>query len=131
MSTILSLKEIRELTFNPLPRKPRKVSKMVSTGKTVVFVEGKTIYTNRVDANVSYPPGSEPWWFDEVWSCLKKLRVLSAEVIEEHKNNLLKENKIRVKKAAAVSILRDLEHLDLDTKLSLSLKKELLKIVKP
>lgn len=107
MSTILSLKEIRELTFEPLPRKPRKVSKMVSTGKTVVFVEGKTVYTNRMEKNLCWPPGSEPWWFDEVWSCLKKLGVLSASVIEEHRKAIKDAEEKRERKHAARNMLEN------------------------
>jgi hypothetical protein len=84
MSTILSpITEIRALTFEPFPTKPVVGLKMVRVNNTLVGVDSKgIIYTNRVGAKAAYM--GDPGNFNEVWSCVVKLRAVPASVIAEH-----------------------------------------------
>lgn len=127
MSTILStIPEIRALRFEPIPTKAKVVTKVASTGHTVVLYDGKTIYTNRIAKNCAYL--SDPSYFEEVWSCLKKLGVVSAEVIGKHEKAVADKRKKVDEYYAADSFLRQAGILGV--KVEPELRKKLEKIVK-
>jgi len=74
---------IEELKFHPVPRRPIPVVKAVSFDRTTAILGADgCIYTDAVGECVHYSNTSGR--HADLFRCLKKLRVLSPKVIEQH-----------------------------------------------
>lgn len=121
MSTIQSpVKSIQDLSFEPFPAKPLNNVRIARKENTIVAVTTTgMIYTNRVSSHSFYLLGDNPF-FDEVFVCLGKLKILTDGHIAQHRAQVEKiHNKNKVHYA-----LRDIEEkaADLGIKLTSSQK---------